>query len=245
MKFLLFFFICLSINAQEKYSLGFSFGLGKNYYKNSYQTDGNHFKFENPTSISIGSQFIRHLSSKNHIVTKLEYISKKLQFEYNLNEPNIPYSMNEIYTEKYNVISLSFGFRRTILLKKVQTFVEIDFTTDYNLNVAVGSEGEGKGIGDSNIPLATDLLYSNFGKDHLGEKSYTFSNNLSIGFNFGRKMQYELSGNINIPYNKIQKSTGQYLYQWSYDGNEYNHNLDFKGRIIYPSFKFAMYVFNK
>ena len=168
-----------------------------------------------------------------------------MEFEYNTNEPNIPYTVNDISIEKYDVISLSFGYRRTIRIRNIKTFVEIDFVSDYNLNVAISSEGTGNGIGDPNIPLSEDILFRNTGTSHIGEKSYTFGNNFTVGFNLGKKRQYEISGNINIPYNRIQKTTATYLYQWSYQGKEYNHYLNYKGSIIYPSIKLTMYVFNK
>lgn len=242
---IIFFMISSSIYGQEKYSLGFSFGVGKNYFKNSLETDSNHFKFYNPSSIAIGTQFVKHLNAKNHIVSQFEYTIKKVAFKYNTNESRIPYAINENIIEKYDCLSLSIGFRRTLKIKSLQTFVEIDLIADYNLNSSIGSKGTGNYDGNENTPLSESILYNSSSTDNIGKKSLTIGNTLSLGLNFGKKKHFEFSANINIPYNKIQTKTSSYQYQWEYQGNIYYHYLNYRGSIIYPSLKFAYYVFNK
>jgi hypothetical protein len=231
--------------AQEKYALGFSFGLGKNYFHNDYATDTNHFNFESPTSIAIGTQLVNYINPKNQVVLKLGYTSKKVKFEYETNEPDIPYNVNETIVDKYNCLSLSAGYRKPFHVGTLTMFAEIDLVADYNVNVAQAAEGTGNGTGDVSIPLDGPIVYQAMGIDNLGQKSVTVGSTVALGFNFGKRKHSELSLNINIPFNNIQNKTSHYQYIWQYQGKEYLHELDYKGSIIYPSVVFTYYAFNR
>ncbi|MES2484518.1 MAG: hypothetical protein V4581_01005 [Bacteroidota bacterium] len=232
-------------NAQQKYALGFSFGLGKNYFHNDYTTDANHFNFESPTSITIGTQLVKYINPKNQLVFKLGYTSKKIKFVYETNEPDIPYNVNETTIDKYNCLSLSAGYRRPFHISTLKMFAEIDLVADYNVNGSQSTEGNGNGTGDSNTPLDEPILYQFNGTDNIGQKSITMGSTVALGFNFGKKEHSELSFNINVPFNNIQNKTSAYQYNWQYQGKEYAHKLDYKGSIVYPSVVFTYYAFNK
>lgn len=231
---------------QEKNALGISFGLGKSLYRNKFETDNNHFKFNNPTSINIGMQYIRYLSSKNQIILNFDYTSKAIEMEYKLNEPNIPYSLKDNISEEYRSLSLSIGFRKTFLIqKKIKPFTEISLNGSYNINDEIVSSGNGNGTSNQELSVDNELLYNNLGTNNLGEESLVLGTNLGVGLIFGKKNQYEIIGNINIPFTQIQNRTSTYRYLWQYQGKTYNHNLNYKGAIFYPNLKFVYYVFKK
>jgi len=234
-----------NFHAQEKYALGFSFGFGKSYFHNDYTTEANHFNFESPTSVTIGTQLVKYINPKNQVVFKLGYTSKKVKFEYNTNEPDIPYSVNETTEDKYNCLSLSAGYRRPFNISTLKIFAEVDLVADYNVNGSQSTEGNGNGTGDGNIPLDEPILYQFNGTDNIGQKTITMGSTVALGFNFGKKKHSELSFNINIPFNNIQNKTSAYQYNWQYQGREYVHKLNYKGSIIYPSVVFTYYAFNR
>lgn len=242
---LLIFCILLSqnINAQEKYALGFSFGIGQNYFNNKFETDGNHFKFDNPASILIGAQLIKYINAKNQIVAQLNYTSKRVKFEYNSNEPNIPFNENAIIIDKFDCFAIAFGYRRSIQISNVITFIEIDLVTSYNVNFAQGSVGSGST--DDSATITEPILYQRTIINNLGQESITIGSNFTFGFNFGKKKSSELSFNLDIPFSNIQSKTSNFQYIWQYQGLEYTHNLNYIGRIIFPSLKFTYYVFKK
>lgn len=240
--------ICLQINAQKKYSFGFGFGVGKNFYNNNLETDKNHFKFNNPSSFNISSQFINHLDEKNKIVLSLGYTNKKISLEYSLNEQNIPITLNENIIEKYNSLQLATGYRKDIKIKKTNIFAEIDLTFDYNTNSALASIGNSNGRGNEpnpNVSLENPVTFNSQSINNLGKKSFTIGTNLSTGIYIGKKQRNEISFNINIPFNNIQNKTSSLTYEWNYLGRNYVHTIKYKGKIIFPYLKFTYYVFEK
>ena len=230
---------------QEKNALGISFGLGKSFYQNKFETDSNHFKFNNPSSITIGMQYIKYLSSKNQIIFNIDYTTKSIEMDYTLNESSIPYSVKDNISEEYSSFSLSIGFRKTFLIqKKIKPFAEILLNGSYNINDEIVSSGDGN-ANDKQISLDNQILFKNLNTNNLGEESTVLGTNLGIGLIIGKKNQYEIIGNINIPFNQIQNQTSTYQYQWQYQGNTYNHNLYYKGVVFYPNLKLVYYVFKK
>ena len=113
--------------AQEKYALGFSFGLGKNYFDNTYNTDENHFNYKSPFSIGFGAQIVKYVNPKNEVVLKFGYTSQKIKFVYKTNERDIPYAVEETTIDKFNSLSLSIGYRRPFTIHQYKVFAEIDF----------------------------------------------------------------------------------------------------------------------
>lgn len=234
-------FIFKTSYSQKKYSLGFSLGLGKNYFVNSFNKDEKHFEFNSPNSLLLGIQFVKLINQNNQIVTQFSYSTKKVKLEYNTNEPEIPYNVNEIITDKYDCLSLSVGYRKPIKIWKKSIFAQIDLTSDYNVNFAQSNSGTGNGTRDFN----EEILYKSFILNNLGQKSFTIGTTLSSGFYLGKNKKSEISLNVNIPFNNIHNKTSNYQYVWQYQGKEYVHNIDYKGKIIYPSIKYTFYAFSK
>jgi hypothetical protein len=229
--------------AQQNYDLGLSLGLGKSFFHNEFPTDNNHYSFVNPTSIAVGTQLVKNLNANNQLVFKLGYSSKRIKFEYNLNEITIPLKVNDAIIDKYNCFSLSAGYRRPFQINNINFFAEIGLTTDYNVNVAQSSKGSSND--NFTVPFNGPVTYHFTGIDNLGNKSITIGSTVSLGCKFGMRKRSELSFNINIPFNDIQKNPSNHHYVWEYQGTEYVHNLNYKGSVIYPSINYTMYVFTK
>ena len=189
-------FICLhsnSTNAQDSSAIGFCIGLGKSFYKNKFETDNNHFKFNNPSSITIGMQYIKYLSCKNQIVFNIDYSNKAIELEYRLNEPNIPYTVNDNISENYSTISFSSGYRRTFFApKKFKPFTEIALNIAYNINDEIVSSGNGEGINKQEIPMNGSILFTSSNTNNLGNESFVLATNISVGLIFGKKKNTKL-----------------------------------------------------
>jgi hypothetical protein len=230
-------------NAQQNYAVGVSFGLGKSFFNNEFPTDNDHYNFEDPTSIAIGTQLVKNLDANNQLVLKLGYTSKKIKFEYNLNEPTIPLKVNETMIDKYNCLSISAGYRKPFKIRKLNLFAEVDLVADYNSNDAQATEGTMND--DFSVPFDGPISYHFSGTDNVGRHSITIGSTVAVGCKFGKRKHSELSLHVNIPFNDIQKKTSTYHYSWEYQGKVYNHYLNYKGSIIYPSIIYTLYVFNK
>lgn len=94
--------------SQNNYSLGIFAGSGLSVYKNTLDTDKNHFIFKNSFSAYFGARLLKPLNEKNNLFADLSYSRKKIEFEYNLNEPEIPVNNKDITGQKYDCISLFF-----------------------------------------------------------------------------------------------------------------------------------------
>jgi hypothetical protein len=237
------FLVVQKNNAQQNYAVGVSFGLGKSFFHNELTTDHNHFNFEDPTSLAIGTLLVKNLDANNQLVLKLGYTSKKIKFEYNLNEPTIPLKVNETVIDKYNCLSISAGYRRRFKIMNLNLFAQIDLFADYNSYDAQATEGTTND--NFSIPFDGPVSYHFTGTDNLGQHSITMGSSSAIGCSFGKRKHSEMSLNVSIPFNDIHKKTSTYHYSWEYLGREYNHILNYKGSIIYTSIIYTLYVFNK
>lgn len=225
---------------QSSYSLGVHIGGGVNIYSNKYDTDENHFKFNSPISGNIGVKLLKYMDEKNAFLLELNHSRKTIEFDYDLNEKEIPYKLKDNIGQKYSTISMHVGYRRTLPSFKLQKFFEVSVGADYNSNVIVSTRGNGEG---TDVEFSEPILYTNFYNTNLDEKSYTLSANLGFGVNFGSRNQYEFGAIFNIPFQKIQKKTSQYQYEWEYQDQIFSHRLDYLGKIYYPNLKLTYYIF--
>lgn len=234
--FFLFWNYCFS---QSDYSLGISLGGGLNIYQNNLSADKSHFKPNQPLSLNFGVRFSKNLDEENKLYTELFITRKKIEFNYQLNEPEIPFSNKETFGQKYDCVSLFVGYRRLFLLDESAVYIEGSIGADYNNNVMSYNEGNG----ESQEALNDVVNFGNFYNTNLGEKSYTISANIGAGINFGSRNQYDIGLSINIPIQKIQSQESTYQYTWSYKNKNYFHELKYLGSIYYPSVRFTYYLF--
>jgi hypothetical protein len=227
------------ISAQSRYTLGISLGAGVNIFRNHNSTDTDHFKFRYPISGNLGIKLIRQLDEKNNFFLELIYTRKKIEFKYDRNESEIPFNNQEITGQKYDCISLYFGYRRVIEKYTHALFFDASFGADYNNNVIVTSKGYDEATDEILYPVSFDGLVNT----HLGEKTYTISANAGFGIMFGTRNQYEIGAFVNIPLHKIQTETSQLYYRWDYNNKDYTHQLTYIGKIYYPSLKLTYYIF--
>lgn len=233
----------IKVNSQNLDNFGFSFGIGKNVFLNNTSFDKKHFNFDSPLSTSFGIQYIKSITPNNSLVVKLNYTTKKIKYNYKLNEPNIPYEVFETTIEKYAVTSLAIGYRKSLTILNKTSFIQVDFVSDFNIFSSVSNTGSGNNT--SNTSSSETINYTSFNSNFLGENKVSFSNNFSFGIILGKRKQFELSANVNIPYNSLQNKTNLYSYTWKYENKTYNHVLNYKGKIFYPNLIFTMYVFKK
>ncbi len=225
--------------SQSDYSLGVSFGYGMNIYRNSNSTDKNHFTFKHPFTANLSVKLIKNMDENNKLFAEVFYTRKKIEFEYNLNEPAIPFKNREIIGQSYDCISLYVGYRKVISGNALSTFIDLSFGADYNTNVLVSNKGNGQAQDE----LDGTVFYENYGNTNLGEKSYTLSSNIGAGLIFGTRNQYEIGAFLNFPFYKIQADVSGYQYIWKYEDKQYVHQLNYKGQIYYPSIKVTYYIF--
>ena len=229
-----------SFKAQRNYSLGLSTGSGLNIYKNQGTTDSNHFSFKNSVSLFVGARILKNLDEKNNLFVDILYERKKIELEYSLNEPEIPFENQEIAGQKYSCLSFFFGYRRQIIdFNSFSTYVEAGVGSDYNVNTISSNRGNGGTTDDISEPI----YYENISNTNLGEKSFTISTNLGFGFNFGHRNQFDAGLLLNIPFQKIQSKNSEYQYLWKYQGKEYIHKIEYIGKVYYPSLKLTYYFF--
>lgn len=232
----LFWNCCYS---QSDYSIGISLGGGLNIYKNILSADKIHFKQSQPLSLNLGVRLTKNLDEQNKLYTEMLFTRKKIEFNYQLNEPEIPFSNKEKFGQKYDCISLFVGYRRLFLLNERFIYIEGSVGADYNNNVMSYNEGNG----ESQEGLNDIVNFENFYNTNLGEKSYTISANIGFGFNFGFRNQYDIGFSMNFPIQKIQSKESNYQYMWNYKNKNYYHELKYFGSIYYPSVKLTYYIF--
>jgi hypothetical protein len=225
--------------SQSNYSFGVFFGSGLNIYKNRNETDKKHFNFKNSFSAYLGARLLKQLDEENNLFADLTYTRKKIELEYVLNESDIPFSNKDITGQKYDCISLFFGYKKIIYINEFSAYLEASIGADYNNNVMVSNKGNGETQEEINEPV----YYENRVNTHLGEKSITISSNFGFGFNFGGRSQYEIGFLFNLPLQKIQTKSSSYEYIWNYKKKEYFHQIDYIGSIYYPSIKLSYYFF--
>lgn len=225
--------------AQSNYSLGFIFGSGANMYKNSLPTDKSHFKSNKPMSLYIGARLLKNLDEENKLFADLLYTRKKIEYEYNINEPEIPFTNKETVGQKYDCISLFVGYRRLFPMNESLIYIEASIGADYNNNVMSYNEGNG----EAQEGIKETIYFENFYNTNLGETTYTISMNIGFGLNFGSRNQYDIGLSMNIPTQKIQSKESNYQYSWNYMNKNYIHQLLYFGNVYYPSIRFAYYIF--
>lgn len=225
--------------AQSSYSLGLTVGSGANIYRNSRSTDKSHFKPNIPLSLYLGARLSKNLDEENKLFADLLYTRKKIEYQYNINEPEIPFTNKETVGQKYDCISLYVGYRRLFSVNTGSVYIEASVGADYNNNVMSYNEGNG----EAQEGIKETIYFENFYNTNLGEKSYTISTNIGFGLNFGTRNQYDLGLSINIPIQKIQSKESHYQYTWNYSGKSYVHQLNYLGTIYYPSLRFTYYFF--
>ncbi|MDQ1098331.1 MULTISPECIES: hypothetical protein [Chryseobacterium] len=238
----LFLFLLLftgNFNAQSSYSLGLTVGPGVNIYKNSLSTDKNHFKPNSPFSLSLGAKLVKNLDEENKLFADLLYTRKKIEYEYNINEPEIPFINKEKVGQKYDCISLYVGYRRLFPMNTSLVYIEASIGADYNNNVMSYNEGNG----EAQEGIRETIYFENFYNTNLGEKSYTISTNIGFGLNFGTRSQYDIGLSLNIPIQKIQSQESHYQYTWNYSNKNYVHQLSYLGNIYYPNLRLTYYFF--
>lgn len=225
--------------SQSDYSLGITAGSGINIYKSNLSSDKSQFSPNKPISFYFGAKLAKNLDDENKLFADLLITRKKIEYEYNLNEPEIPFSNKEIFGQKYDCISLFVGYRRLFTLNENYIYIEGSVGADYNNNVMSYNEGNG----ESQDGLSETVYYENSYNTNLGEKSYTISSNIGFGLNFGQKNPYDLGISINIPIQKIQTKESDYVYTWNYKNKDYVHQLKYFGNTYYPSLRLTYYLF--
>lgn len=238
-SFILSIFPLNRILGQSNYSLGISSGAGINIFRNDYSTDKDHLKFKNSVSANLGIKLIRQLDEKNSFFTELLYTRKKIEVKYDLNESTIPFDNKDVVGQKYDCISLYFGYRRVIEKFTHALFFEASVGADYNNNVVVFNRSQGQATEEINQPITFEIFINT----NLGEKTYTFSANAGFGVVFGPRNQYQMGVFMNIPFHKIQSDASQLSYTWNYNNRSYQHQSSYLGKIYYPSLRLTYYVF--
>ena len=237
---IIFYFLFTNyFKSQMNYSIGLSLGLGANIYSNQNNSDKNHFSFKNGISNYVGVKILKNLDEENKLFVDITYSRKKIELEYNLNESEIPFDNKEIVGQKYSSLSLFLGYRRLINFNNLSTYVEASVGADYNDN----SISSNKGNGETNNEIAEPIYFENYSNTNLGEKSYTISSNIGFGIILGYRNQFDIGILMNIPFQKIQSKESNFKYIWKYQNKEYIHNIDYIGKIYYPSLKFTYYFF--
>lgn len=186
--FLLPFIFSQHYFSQSEYSLGLILGSGINFYRNTLPTDTNHFGANNPVSLYVGVKLVKNLDEENKLFADLLLTRKKIEYSYNLNEPEIPFSNTETFGQKYDCISLFVGYRRLFPLRENYLYAEVSIGADYNNNVMSYNEG----TGESQESFTGNINFENTYNTNLGEKSYTISSNIGFGLNFGTNNQYDI-----------------------------------------------------
>lgn len=225
--------------SQSDYSFGLTFGSGINFYKNTLPVDKNHFISNQPVSLYIGLKLRKNLDEENKLFADLLLTRKKIEYDYNLSESEIPFTNKETFGQKYDCISLFVGYRRLFPLRESFLYAEASVGADYNNNVMSYNEG----TGESQETFNGSLNFENTYNTNLGEKSYTISSNIGFGLNFGARNQYDIGVNMNIPFQKIQTRESDYQYTWNYKTSEYIHQLKYFGSVYYPSLRLTYYFF--
>lgn len=237
--FLIPFIFSQNYFSQSDYSLGLTLGSGINFYKKTLPVDKNHFSSNKPVSLYIGLKLMKNLDEENKLFADLLLTRKKIEYDYNLNEPEIPFTNKETFGQKYDCISLFVGYRRLFPLRENYLYAEASVGADYNSNVMSYNEGTGESQENFNGSVNFENTYNT----NLGEKSYTISSNIGFGLNFGARNQYDVGVNMNIPIQKIQTKESDYQYTWNYKNKEYIHQLKYFGTIYYPSLRLTYYFF--
>lgn len=233
------FFFSIQCFSQSDYSLGITAGTGMNIYRNNLSVDKNHFRSNKPISFYFGAKLVKNLDEENKLFADLIIARKKIEYQYNLNEQEIPFTNEEIFGQKYDCISIFVGYRRLFPLGERYVYIEGSVGADYNNNVMIYNEGNGQ----SNENLTETVFYESFYNTHIGEKSYTISSNIGFGLNFGYRNQYDLGISVNIPVQKIQTKESEYQSSWVYKNKTYVHQLKYIGNIYYPALRFTYYLF--
>ncbi|MCU7615710.1 hypothetical protein NZ698_00750 [Chryseobacterium sp. PBS4-4] len=225
--------------SQSDYSLGVTVGSGMNIYRNNLSSDKSQFSTNKPISFYFGAKLVKNLDEENKLFADLLVTRKKIEYEYNLNEPEIPFTNKEIFGQKYDCISLFVGYRRLFPFNENFIYIEGSVGADYNNNVMIYNRGNGQ----SQDGLTETIYYESSYNTNIGEKSYTISSNIGFGLNFGLRNQFDLGISINVPFQKIQTKESNFQYLWTYKNKEYLHQLKYIGTIYYPSLRLTYYVF--
>lgn len=225
--------------SQSEYSLGITVGSGVNFYKNKLSADKTRFSPNKPISFYLGAKLMKNLDEKNKLFADFSVTRKKIEYEYNLNEPEIPFTNKEIFGQKYDCISIFVGYRKLFSLRESFVYIEGSLGADFNNNVMSYNEGNG----ETQNGLNGNIDYENSYNTNLGEKTYTISSNIGLGLNFGQRNQFDVGLSLNIPLQKIQSRESDYHYIWNYQNKKYVHQLKYLGNIYYPSLRLTYYVF--
>jgi len=225
--------------SQTDYSLAITFGYGINFFENQNTIDKNHFRTNKPLSPYFGARLLKNLDEENKLFADFLITRKKIQYRYDLSEPDIPFINKENFGQKYDCISFFVGYRKLFPMNEKSLYFEASVGADYNNSVVIYNEG----TGESQSGLSETVYFQNFYYANLGEKSYTISSNVGFGVNFGYRNQYDIGLSMNIPFQKIQTKESHYQYTWNYRTQEYIHDLKYVGRIYYPSLRLTYYAF--
>lgn len=109
-------------------------GAGVNIFRNNHLADAEQSRFKNPVTAQLGIRLIRQLDDKNNFFAELMYSRKTIAFRYDLNEIDIPFRNRESISQKYDCISLYFGYRRVVEKYTHAFFFDASFGADYNSN---------------------------------------------------------------------------------------------------------------
>lgn len=224
-----------SVSAQTGYNFGLTVGSGLNLYHNSEPSDKNHFDFKNSISFYVGGRLIKNVDEKNNLFFEAIYGIKKIEFQYTLNETEIPANYSEIYGKNYSVFSIYFGYRRFINMYSYAFFLEGSVEGDFNNNYAISGRS---GFGTTNdVPIYGEYQHV----ENLDEKTITTSANIGAGINFGKENQFDLGFGLNFPFQNIQKDPSEYKVLLKYNHRDYTHSLKYIGKIYYASLRFTYY----
>lgn len=232
-------FSSVSYYSQSNYSLGITFGSGMNIYKNNLPTDISQFRSNTPMSLYLGAKLYKNLDEENKLFADLLFTRKKIEYDYSINEPEIPFTNEETVGQKYDCISFFVGYRRLFPLNEKLIYIEASVGADYNNNVMSYNEGNG----EPQEALNDAVYFENSYNTNLGEKTYTISTNVGFGLSFGTRSQYDIGLSMNFPMQKIQSKESNYQYVWNYKSKDYVHHFNYIGNIYYPSIRFTYYVF--
>lgn len=121
--------------------MGISVGSGMNIFKNNLSSDKAQFSPKKPISFYFGGKLVKNLDENNKLFADLLITRKKIEYEYNLSEPEIPFTNKEIFGQKYDCISIYVGYRRLFLWRESFIYVEGSVGADYNNNVMSYNRG--------------------------------------------------------------------------------------------------------
>lgn len=227
---------------QVKHTTDWGIGIhtGANIFSNEFSYDKSHFSFTKPVTMGFSVIGNTKLNDNYSLMSKLYYTNKKINIEYNLNEPDIPANGQDNIYYKYDAFGLALDLRRYFHLKKLSIYTSVGLFYDYNINSETGlrSHVSGTDATDTSVVSSISSLIDNF-----GETKGVFGTGINAGFVFGKKHKSELNFFAQIPFGKLQKSPFIVDNRWHYNNQDYVHTMNARGYLYYCGIAYSYYIF--